>query len=84
MNLDNSLTDQISLLLKRATSQAEALQARLETGEDVSDEEFSTVAQAVAEAIEEASAKLKEMVGPMEAEAGETEEGEGGKRSDER
>ena len=80
------MTDQISLLLKRATSQAEALQARMEAGEDVSDDELSAVARAVAEAIEEANAKLKEMAGPMEMdieERGKTTE-EGGKVTDER
>jgi hypothetical protein len=53
-------------LLSKATQNAEALQARLEAGEDVSDEEMTRIAKAVAEAIEEANAKLRAMVGPID------------------
>ncbi len=59
--------EDIKDLLQQALSELEHLHARLEAGEDVSDEERTKVARAVAEAIEDANAKLKEMVGPMDS-----------------
>ncbi len=43
------------------------MSARLEAGEDVSEEEMTTIARLVAEAVEEANAKLREMVGPLDS-----------------
>jgi hypothetical protein len=60
-------TDAVKDLLVKATRDAEALQARLEAGEDVPEEEMTAIAKAVAEAIEEANAKLREMIGPMDS-----------------
>ena len=65
--MDRSITDQIGQLLQKATDATEALQARLDAGEDISDEEMTAVARAVAEAIEEANEKLKELVGPVDS-----------------
>ena len=53
-------------LLSKATQDAETLHARLEAGEDVSDEEMSQIARSVAEAIEEANGKLREIIGPID------------------
>jgi hypothetical protein len=59
-------SDQIRDLLEKATRDAESLQKRLDAGEDVSDEEMTSIARGVAEAIEAANAKLREMLGPMD------------------
>ncbi|MFI5386150.1 MAG: hypothetical protein ACHQ50_08525 [Fimbriimonadales bacterium] len=59
-------TTAIKNLLKKATKDAEALQARLESGEEVSEEEMTKIAQGVVEALEEANAMLREMLGPMD------------------
>jgi hypothetical protein len=53
-------------LLHRAVKDAESLQNRLEAGEDVSEDEMIAIARGVAEAIEEANAKLREMLGSMD------------------
>ena len=60
-------TELIKGLLSEATEKAEALQKRLEAGEEVSEEEMTAVARAIAEAIEEANEKLREMVGPIDS-----------------
>ena len=58
--------DVIKDLLHSATQDAEALQSRLEAGEDVPDEELNSIARSVAERIEEANRMLKEMIGPID------------------
>ena len=58
--------NEIQAILQKATHDAEALQARMEAGENVTEEEMTAVAKAVAEAIEEANAKLRAMIGPMD------------------
>ena len=59
--------DAIRDLLAKATQDTERLQARLEAGEDVPEEEMTAIARGVAEAIEEANAKLREMLGPIDS-----------------
>lgn len=54
-------------LLQKATRDTEALQARLQAGEEVSEEEMTAIARSVALAIEEANQKLHEMLGPMDS-----------------
>src|SRR5690348_1232313 len=58
--------DEIKLLLEKATQDAEALQKRLEAGEDVTDDEMTAIAKGVAEAIEAANARLRDMLGPID------------------
>jgi hypothetical protein len=63
----DSTAELIKVLLQEATQKAEALQARLEAGEDVPEEEMMAVARGVAEAIEEANTKLRAMIGPIDS-----------------
>src|SRR5579862_8503412 len=65
--MDDVLSQEIRGLLESATNATEALQARIEAGEDVSDEEIAAVARSVAEAIEEANTKLREVIGPIDS-----------------
>src|SRR5258708_18516942 len=65
--MSDSVTEQVRELLQKATVAAESLQQRLEAGEDVSEEEMTGIAQMVAEAIEEANVKLREMIGPVDS-----------------
>ncbi|HTQ08974.1 MAG TPA: hypothetical protein VMI31_02775 [Fimbriimonadaceae bacterium] len=62
--MDDSVTGEISRLLQKASSEAEALEARIEAGEAVSDDDLTTVARAVADAIEEANDRLRAIVAP--------------------
>jgi hypothetical protein len=62
----DSTTELIKGLLHEATIKAEALQSRLEAGEDVSEDEMMAVAKGVAEAIEEANSRLRAMIGPID------------------
>jgi len=59
-------TDLIKELLEKANRDTSDLQARLEAGEDVSEEEMTQIARGVAEAIEQANATLREMIGPID------------------
>jgi len=59
--------ERIKELLEQANQSTAALQARLEAGEEVSEEEMTVIARGVAEAIEEANATLREMLGPMDS-----------------
>lgn len=65
--MPSSDADEISALLKKATKDAEGLQARLDAGEDVTEEEMTSIARAVAEAIEDANEKLRSMLGPIDS-----------------
>jgi hypothetical protein len=66
VGVPDSPTELIKGLLHEATQNAEALQSRLEAGEDVSEDEMMAVAKGVAEAIEEANSRLRAMLGPID------------------
>ena len=67
--MENNRQDQEEVrdLLQEAVAKAEGLQARLDHGEKVSEDEMTRIAKDVANAIEEANAKLRAMLGPIDS-----------------
>ena len=65
---EEPLADTMGKLLQDAIVQAEALQARMEAGEEIDEEEITMLARLLATQMEEARSMLESVCGPVDPE----------------